>query len=90
MLTKRAHIVLPEKLVKEIDKFVGARRRSAFIAEVAERELKRLRLLEILKADEPIWKSEDHPELKHGAAKWVKNMRAESEARFKNVQRTRS
>ncbi len=46
--TKRAHIVLPEELVQEIDKIAGSRGRSAFLADLAKREIKRQQLLEIL------------------------------------------
>jgi hypothetical protein len=52
------------------------------------REAKRWRLLEIFYAEEPIWKDEDHAELKDGAAEWVRKMRAESEARFERIQRS--
>jgi hypothetical protein len=51
-------------------------------ADLASLEIKRQRLLELFKRKEPIWKDEDHPELKHGAAAWVRKMRAENEARF--------
>ncbi len=47
---------------------------------------KRRSLLEILKTDEAVWEDEDHPELKSGAADWVRKMRAESEARFERIQ----
>jgi len=89
MSTRRAHVVLPEDLVSEIDKIAGARGRSAFLSELARREIKRRRLLEIFKNDEPIWKDEDHPELKDGGAEWVRKMRAESEARFQRIQHQR-
>ncbi|HEY6333287.1 MAG TPA: hypothetical protein VI756_28445 [Blastocatellia bacterium] len=87
MSTRRAHVVLPEDLVSQIDKIVGSRGRSAFLADLARREIKRRHLLEVFKTDEPIWKDEDHPELKDGAAEWVRKMRAESEARFERIQR---
>jgi len=89
MSTKRAHVVLPEDLVAEIDRIVGARGRSAFLAELARREIKRRRLLELFKRKEPIWKDEDHPELKDGAASWVRKLRKEAEARFRRMQRPR-
>jgi hypothetical protein len=87
--TKRAHIVLPEELVREIDKIAGSRGRSAFLADLAKREIKRQQLIEIFKSKEPIWKDEDHPELKDGAAAWVRKMRAENEARFQRIQERR-
>lgn len=87
--TKRAHIVLPEELVQEIDKIAGSRGRSAFLADLAKREIKRQQLLELFKSKEPIWKDEDHPELKDGAAAWVREMRAENEGRFQRIQEQR-
>jgi hypothetical protein len=89
MATRRAHVVLPEDLVTQIDKIVGARGRSSFLADLARREIKRRHLLEVFEREEPIWKEEDHPELKDGAAEWVRKMRAESEARFQRIQRDR-
>jgi len=86
--TKRAHVVLPEELIHEIDKIVGARGRSAFLADVARREIKRRRLLELFRREQPIWKEADHPELKNGAATWVRKMRTQDERRFKST-RTR-
>jgi hypothetical protein len=80
--TKRAHIVLPEEIVREIDKIAGSRGRSAFLADLAGREIKRHQLLNMFKREEPIWKDEDHPELKDGAAAWVRRIRAENETRF--------
>jgi len=89
MTTKRAHIVLPAGLVKEIDKIAGARGRSAFLADLARREIKRRRLMEMFQSEEPIWKDEDHPELRAGAAAWIRKLRAQSEARFKRIQQQR-
>jgi hypothetical protein len=75
----RTHVILPEKLVAEIDALVGQRGRSAFLAEVAEREVKRRRL-EFLASKEPIWDPADHPEIDAagGAAAWVRKMRQEA------------
>ncbi|MEO5923430.1 MAG: hypothetical protein ABIR70_06355 [Bryobacteraceae bacterium] len=81
MATTRTHVVLPDELLKNIDELVGKRGRSAFLAEIAAKEVKRRRLLALLSDPEPVWKSEDHPELKHGAAAWVRKMRREDEQR---------
>jgi molybdopterin synthase catalytic subunit len=59
------------------------------VTDLARREIKRQRLLELFKHKEPIWKDEDHPELKDGAAAWVRKIRAESEARFQKIQKRR-
>lgn len=82
MNTQRAHIVLPEDLVAEIDSVVGPRGRSAFLAETARAELRRRRLLAFLHSKEPILRDEDHPELAGGSAAWVRKLRAEGEKRI--------
>jgi hypothetical protein len=38
-LTKRARVILPEDVVAGIDRLVGKRGRSAFLAEVAREEI---------------------------------------------------
>ena len=78
---------MPEDLVEEIDRVVGARKRSAFLADLARRELKRRRLMEILAHPDPIWKDDDHPELADGDEAWVRRLRAEAEHRFQRQQK---
>jgi hypothetical protein len=77
--TVRTHIALPKKLVEDIDKLVGARGRSAFIADIASTEVKRrslLAFLEKLHREGPAWKDEDHPELAQlGTAEYVHQIR---------------
>ena len=80
MATTRTHVVLPEELIKGIDALVGKRGRSAFLTEIATQEVKRRKLIALLSSDKPYWKSEDHPELKHGAAAWVSKMRKADDA----------
>ena len=77
MGSQRAHIVLPENLVREIDDLVGPRGRSAFLVETAQAEIRRRRLLRFLESTEPVWRDEDHPELANGSAAWVKSIREE-------------
>jgi hypothetical protein len=79
----RAHVVVSEELLKEIDAFVGNRQRSSFITAAAERELMRLRQLHALQNLVP-WEDKDHPELKQGAAKYVRKLRREYDQRLKN------
>ena len=79
---QRAHIVLPQELIQEIDSLVGPRGRSAFLVETARSELRRRRLLSFLRDDRPAWTAKDHPELRSGAGSWVKRLRSESEARI--------
>jgi hypothetical protein len=56
---------------------------------MTQREQKRLLLLELLKRKELIWKDEDHPELKDGAAAWIRKMRALDEVRFPRIRKQR-
>jgi Arc/MetJ-type ribon-helix-helix transcriptional regulator len=83
--TKRTHVVLPADLVSQIDTLVGKRKRSRFLADLASREVRRLRLLKALKRAAGSWKDEDHPELKNGAAAWIEQLRQEDEERFRRV-----
>lgn len=88
----RTHVILPEKLVAQIDALVGQRGRSAFLAEVAEREVRRRRLLELLSRKEPLWDPADHPEIDAagGAAAWVRKMRREADrASSRRIRRSR-
>jgi len=83
-MNKRTHVVLSEQLVKDIDTVVGSRQRSSFLTRAAERELTRIRQLKALDTVIP-WNDKDHPELKQGAAKWVRKLRQETDDRFKKV-----
>ncbi len=82
MNTKRTHVVIPERLVKEIDILVGNRQRSSSLPQAAERELMRLRQLRALDAAAGAWRDSDHPELAGGSASCVRKLRRESERRF--------
>lgn len=75
---------MPARVVREMDALVGRRGRSSFLTELVESELKRRKLRSILERSGPIWKSEDHPELKHGAAAWVSKMRRSEERAHKS------
>ena len=81
MSTRRTHIIIPEPLVNEIDRLVGKRGRSEFLAQAAEKELRRLQQIEALQGAARSWKDKDHPELEDGAAKWVRQLRKENERR---------
>ena len=82
MSTRRAHIFLPEDLLREIDALVGPRGRSAFLVETARNEVRRQKLLRFLESNLG-WNENDkaHPEMAGGAAAWVRKLRAESDTR---------
>ena len=84
MSTRRAHIFLPEELLREIDALVGPRGRSSFLVETARNEVRRQKLLRFLESPadaQPGWNDKDHPELAKGAVAWVRGLRSESETR---------
>jgi metal-responsive CopG/Arc/MetJ family transcriptional regulator len=81
MSIHRAHVLLPEDLLREIDALVGPRGRSAFLVETARNEVRRQKLLQFLEDKEPAWKDKNHPELAGGAAAWTRKLRAESDSR---------
>lgn len=74
---RRAHVVMPEELVEEVDALVGQRRRSQFIKEAVEEKLLRLNRVAAFEkfagslsgVDIPGWESSE------AAAEWVHNLR---------------
>jgi len=89
MKAKRAHILLPQDLVREIDAIVGPRGRSAFLVETAREAVRRRKLLQFLESDTPGWKDADHPELSDGSGAWVRKLRQESNRRITNEKKRR-
>lgn len=88
-LTRRAHVILPLDVVAGIDKLVGKRGRSAFLTELAKREIKLRLQREVLRDIAGAWKAEDHPELAGGAASWVREIRALDAGRFEEMEHCR-
>ena len=84
---RRAHILLPQELVGEIDEIVGPGKRSAFLVETARAEIRRRKLLQFLESEEPAWEKEDHPELAKGSAAWVRGLRQEGKTRSAAIER---
>ena len=64
MRRKRAHVILPEDLLAEVDRLVGERGRSAFLAEVVQREIQRRHLLTALREARGSWKPKIIPNWK--------------------------
>jgi len=82
MLRKRAHVMLPADLLAEVDRLVGERGRSAFLADLLRREIQRRNLLTALREAKGSWKTQEHPELEEGSEAFVDRLRAENEARL--------
>jgi hypothetical protein len=79
MAQKRTHFFIPEELLAEMDKVAGKGKRNTLVVEILDHEIKRRRLMQILGDETPIWKDEDHPELKDGAYAWVRELRDHSD-----------
>jgi hypothetical protein len=73
-------------LVADIDRLVGRRGRSAFLAELAQREIKLRYRREVLQEAAGAWTAEDHPELDRGAAAWVQQIRSLDTQRFDDLE----
>jgi hypothetical protein len=85
MPRNRVLVPYPADVIAEIDKIVAHGRRTAFLVELAKRELKRQRLLQFFDRTEPVWKPEDHPDI-DDAGEWVRRMRAESAHRIERIE----
>jgi metal-responsive CopG/Arc/MetJ family transcriptional regulator len=84
MSTSRAHITFPKEVRADLDRLVDKRHRSKFVTDAVRKELLLVRQREGLRSAAGSWKDKDHSELKTGTRAWVKKLRRESEARFKN------
>ncbi len=84
-VTKRTHVVVPEELVKEIDRLSGKRKRSWFITQAVRKEIQRLNFLKAVKETAGAWQDKDHPEFKKGIDNWVRKLREEDEKRLKKI-----
>jgi len=89
-LNKRAHVILPIDLVANIDKLVGKRGRSAFLTELAQREIKLRIQRQALRESAGAWKPEGHPEMADGAAAWVRRIRSLDSRRLEELEQRRS
>ena len=82
-MTKRAHVVLPEELVKEVDRVAGQRRRSRFIEVAIREKLSREVRSGALRASAGILDPADYPhwETPEKVSAWVRDRRADDNAR---------
>jgi metal-responsive CopG/Arc/MetJ family transcriptional regulator len=75
----RTNLLLPEALLKEVDRFAGPRGRSRFVAEALEAKLKRERLRVAIKESAGVLSAEDYPywATSEDVVEWVRARRAE-------------
>jgi hypothetical protein len=80
--TIRTHAVLPKALVEEVDRFIGRRKRSAFLAAAVAEKVERERLGRALVRTAGFLAADEHPEWETpaGVAAWVRELRARDDA----------
>jgi hypothetical protein len=88
-MRQRIMVPYPPDIIAEVDKIVSDGKRTAFLVELAKREIKLNRQRNALRAARGAWKTEDHPELANGAAEWVREIRQESTKRFEKIEQRR-
>lgn len=73
----RTNLLLPEALVREVDRYAGPRGRSRFVIEALEYKLKRERLREAIRASAGVLKAEDYPHwaTSEDVVNWVREQR---------------
>lgn len=80
----RTHIVVPEALVREVDRVAGKRRRSRFVEEAIREKLSRQALSAALAEAAGVLSPADYPEwdTPEKVTTWVKAGRQEDDARL--------
>ncbi|MDO8670596.1 MAG: hypothetical protein Q7O66_04095 [Dehalococcoidia bacterium] len=75
---ERLNLYIRKDVVEDLRKYVPARERNRFIAEVLTREVRRLKLREALEMSAGAWRDEDHPELAspEDIDNWIRRFRA--------------
>ena len=83
----RAHVVMPEETMKQIDALVGRRARSKFLAEAAEEKLRRARQTRALAEVAGSLKTVDVPgwETPEAATAWVARSRGEDDRQLERL-----
>ena len=75
----RTNLLLPEALLREVDRFAGPRGRSRFVAEALEAKLKRERLRVAIQESAGVLSAEDYPywATSEDVVEWVRALRRE-------------
>ena len=63
-MKSKAHLVIPEEILIEVDRIAGKRRRSLFITEATQEKLEREKFLRVLDETKGAWTDKNHPELR--------------------------
>jgi hypothetical protein len=83
-MAMRAHVVLPEELVEEIDRVAGKRKRSHFLEAAVREKLAREALSVALREAAGSLDPADYPQwvTPQASSEWVRNSRREDNARL--------
>jgi len=83
----KAHLVLPQEILDEVDRIAGKRKRSLFIAEATREKLERETFLRALGETSGAWTEENHPELSTagGVERYVRERRRTYRTRLKRI-----
>lgn len=79
--TKQANFLLPNDVLNELKSAVPKRQQSKVVAEALRKELKRIKLAQVLKTSFGSWKDKDHPELKKSTETFVRGLRTSTRMR---------
>ena len=80
----RTHVILPDRLIEEVDEVVGKRKRSHFVEEAIREKLKRGALMKALRETAGVLSPEEYPEWETPAktAAWVRESRRRDAVRL--------
>jgi hypothetical protein len=60
----KAHLVIPQEILDEVDRVAGKRKRSLFIAQATKEKLDRERFIKTLQETSGTWINDRHPDLR--------------------------
>lgn len=83
----KAHVIMNDDILNEIDRIAGKRKRSFFIEQATMEKLEREKFLNVLEETAGTWSDKRHPELKTGkdVEQYVKEKRRAYQKRLKRI-----
>jgi metal-responsive CopG/Arc/MetJ family transcriptional regulator len=86
-MKSKAHLIIPQEILAEVDRIAGKRRRSLFIAEATREKLEKERFLRVLDETKGAWTDKNHPELKTDTdmERYVREKRQSYRGRIKRI-----
>ena len=83
----KAHVIMNNDILNEIDRVAGKRKRSFFIEQATMEKLKREKFLKVLEETKGAWSDKRHPELKTSKdmEQYVREKRQTYQKRLKRI-----